>query len=511
MKKVIAIILVSVLLLVGCGSGSSTGGLEPGDGEGIKDTIIFAQGADITSLDPHIGRQLRACTVSSNMFDTLTKFDSDMNIEPSIAESWERLSDLSVKFNIRKGIKFHNGDELTAEDVKYSLERAMASEHVGYTVSFIDNVEMEDDYTVIVNTEEPYGVILAALTSTTAGIVSKRAAMELGDDFALNPVGSGPFKLVEWKQGEYCKLEAFEDYYLGKPETQYVIMKVVPESTQRSILLETGEIDLAYELAPNDVGRVAGNDELTVFEGLSSKVIEVSLNCASKGPIGNKLVRQAVELAIDKDTLVENVVYGKGKPEVLPVTPALYGYIDYPEKNKYNIQKAKELLAQAGYADGFETSIFVENDQTFIELSQVIQNQLSEIGIKVDIEVMEYGTLLDLVYDGDEYEMWMTFWNTTVGDADRAVHSLFFSKHGGINDSRYSSDKMDELLMAQRTELDQEKRLEIFKEIYDLLAEDMPIVTLYAAYNLVGANKKVQGFQLSPEAYFKLRDVTVLK
>jgi len=130
MKKVIAIILVSVLLLVGCGSGSSTGGLEPGDGEGIKDTIIFAQGADITSLDPHIGRQLRACTVSSNMFDTLTKFDSDMNIEPSIAESWERLSDLSVKFNIRKGIKFHNGDELTAEDVKYSLERAMASEHV---------------------------------------------------------------------------------------------------------------------------------------------------------------------------------------------------------------------------------------------------------------------------------------------------------------------------------------------------------------------------------------------
>lgn len=510
MKKIISILLVAMFLLTAC-SGGSTPSTEPtGDG-GIKDTLIFAQGADITSLDPHIGRQLRACTVSTNMFDTLVKFDSDMNIVPSIAESWEWLSDSSIKFNIRKDIKFHNGDELTAEDVKYSLERALASEHVSYTVNFIDTVELEDDYTVIVNTKGPYSVALASLTSSTSGIVSKRAAEELGDKFALNPVGSGPFKFVEWKQGEYCKLEAFEDYYLGKPETQYVIMKVVPEITQRSILLETGEIDLAYELAPNDVAKIKANDELTVYEDLSSKVIEISFNCLSKGPIGNKLVRQAIEYALDKDSLVENVIYGKGKAEVIPVTPGLFGYIDYPEKNKYNIEKAKELLEKAGYAEGFETSIFVDNDQTRIELCQVVQNQLSEIGIKVNVEVMEYGTLLDLVYEGDEYEMWMTFWNTTIGDADRAVHSLFFSQHGGVNDSRYHSKEMDDLLIKQRAEMDPEKRLEIFKEIYDLLAEDMPIVSLYTDYNLVGANKNVKGFELTPEAYYKLRNVTVAK
>jgi len=519
MKKLLSTVLIlamALTVLTGCG-GSSTDSQEgtPAVSEGAKeakDTIIFAQGADITSLDPQIGKQLRACYVTTQIFDTLVKFDENMQLVPSIAKSWDILSDTSFRFNLRDDVKFHNGDLLTAEDVKYSIERTMKSSYVANYVDFISSVEIVDEHTVIVNTKEAYAATLTTFTTPPTSIIPKKVAEADEKGFALNPIGSGPYKFVEWKQGEYCKLEAFDDYFLGKPETKYVIMKVVPENAQRTILLETGEIDVAYEVLPNDLAKIQDNPELTPLKELSFKTINLDFNNASDGPLSNKLVRKAIEYAIDKKSIVDAVLSGIGEPASTTVAPKLFGYNDKLAANKFDIEKAKAFLAEAGYADGFEMNLWTDDSQTNVEICQVIQSQLSELGIKVNIEIMEYGTLLTKIKDVSDknYDAAVKFFNTITGDGGFTLYNSFYSTSAS-NDIGYSNPEADKLLIAGRTTLDSDKRIEAYNKVYEILQEDVPSVSIYYEEMIVGINKKVEGFVLDKAGYHKYRNVKVYK
>ena len=201
-----------------------------------KDTVVWAQSADVTSMDPHIGKETAAVTVTCNIFSTLLEVIGDGDPQPLLAESYQQLNDKDWEFTIRQGVKFHDGSDLTVEDVKWSLDRAIASNYVNYIVSFIESVEITGENTIVIHCAEPYAPILNNLSMPFSAIVPKAYIEANGDEyFSQHPIGSGPYKMVEWNPSESVKLEAFDEYFMGKPATKNLVMKVIPEAAQRVI------------------------------------------------------------------------------------------------------------------------------------------------------------------------------------------------------------------------------------------------------------------------------------
>lgn len=507
-KKVLALILAISLLLAGCGSPAAPASTTEGKNGGFKDTVIFAQGADVTSMDPHVGKETPAVAVHGQIFNSLVTTDENMKVIPCIAESWEMLSDTSYKFNIRKDVKFHDGSKLTAEDVKFSLDRAMASSYVSYIVNFIDNVEVVDEYTVVVNTKQPYAPTLMNLTHPSAAIVSKAITEADPEGIKTKPIGTGPYKFVEWKQGEYVKLEANEDYFGGAPKTKHIVMKVVPEAAQRTIALETGEIDVAYDISANDLSKIRENSSLQLLEAPSLSAWFLQFN-TRKAPFDNNLVRQAIRYAIDSQTIVDTILYGAGEVAGSIIPPISFGYQDVA-KLEFNREKAKELLAKAGYPNGFKAKLYVNDNQTRIEICQVIQSQLKEIGIDAEVVVLEFATFIDKTNSG-EHDMAFFGWTTSTADADYTYYPIYHSSQHGApgNRSFIANADIDKYIEEGRISADQNARLESYKALENVLAEVSPVAPLYYNKLNVGASKKVNGFVMNPAGYHNYFTVTV--
>ena len=509
MKKgiVFIVVLMFILSLSGCGTDAASDAPAGAAGDRVRsDSITFAQGADITSLDPTIGRQLRATTVTANIFDRLVEFDENLDIAPSLAESWERLSDTSIKFFLRQGVRFHNGDPFTAADVKFSFERAMASPHSARNVAWMASVEVIDDFTVIVHSHEPFGPFLASLTIPPTAIVPKGVVEADEEGFALHPIGTGPYKFLEWRRGEFARLVANDDHWRGAPETRYITMRVVPEASQRTIMLQTGEIDIAYEVLPSDVARILADENLNLLTGPSFKTIEIIFNTISDGPVGNRLVRQAIERAIDKQEIVDYVVFGLGVPGSLLVAPISFGFSDIVPANKFDLEEARRLMEEAGFPDGFSIELWTYAEQNFVELAQVVQNQLAQIDIDVTIVIMEYGSLLAAIGDGADYDMQLTFWNSLTGDADFLLTAALYSTSGG-NDARYNNPEVDRLILEARNTVDPARRQEIYNELFLIIAYDTPQFSIYYEDTIVATTRNIENFRLNPMGFHFFRDV----
>lgn len=510
--------MTSILALVACGgtnnggssnSGNSDAGSGDGAATGYKDTLIWAQGADVTSLDPHQGKETPAVEVTCQIFDTLVVVNPETNeIEPQIAESWEQVDELTYVFKIRQGIKFHDGSDLTAEDVKFSLDRAINSAAVSYIVDFIDTVTVDDEYTVTVKTKAPYAPALRNLAIPFAAIVPKAVVEADEAAFILNPVGSGPYQFVEWKQNDHVTLKAFDDYYAGKPATENLIMKVIPETSQRSIALETGEIDLAYDMAVNDVAKLKDSTELTVYEIPSLTCWYISMNM-NKEPFNNPLVREALSYAIDRQLIIDTINAGSGQPADAIIAPGVFGYYSTGVR-EYDPEKAKELLAEAGYPDGFETSLWVNDNQSRIEMCQAMQNMFQQIGVECAVEVLEFGSYISRTTNG-EHDMAYFGWTTSSADADYSYYSLEHSTQQGAagNRSFIADPEVDALIEEARTNSDEATRTELYKELaikLDEINNNIPV--FYSSIN-VGASQKVEGFVMDANGYHNLDTVKV--
>lgn len=536
MKKIIALILLLSLLLSACapanqsttkkeeGQQTSQGEGEKKDGkdeqkeqqgkeepkeEKFKDTLIFAQGADVTSLDPHIGRETPAVTVHCQIFDTLVATDSEKNIVPHIAEKYEVIGDQAVKFFLRKGVKFHNGEELKAEDVKYSLERASVSPRVTYIFDFIDHVEIVDDYTVIVHTKMPYAPILNNLAHPCGAILNKKVMEADEESVKTNPIGCGPYKFVQWKQNEGVTLEAFEDYYMGAPKTKHVEMKVIPEAAQRLIALETGEIDIAYGIQQNDVEKVKNNDKLDIASRNTSFVTYLTLN-TTVAPFDNLEFRQAMAHAIDKQLLVDTLLYGQGETTNSIITDVVFGGVKEQKGLEYDVDKAKALLEKSGVKLPVEITIDVNDNQTRIDTCQVLQSMFQEIGIEAKVNVMEFGAMIEKANKSDA-GIQMAGWITSTSDADYTFYPLFHSTMAGApgNRSFYSNATVDEKIMQARKTTNYDERKTLYAQIGDIIAQECPVIPLYSTKENVGLNKKVKSFEADPIGYHKLANVSV--
>ena len=476
----------------------------------LKDTLVVAMKSDPKTLDPQKSIDTMSNKSLDLIYDSLFDFDENLNVVPSLAESWERVDEYSMIFHLKKGVKFHNGDEMKAEDVKFTLDRARVSPQTLYLYKPISEVTVIDDYTVKVTTDTPFGALLQNLAAIQGGIVSKRAVEAAGENYVNHPIGTGQYKFKEWAPGSKIVFEAFEDSYVGAPKIKEITFKTVPEVSNRMIALETGEADIAFDIGLMDKDAVKNHKNLELLEVESPSILYLGFD-QTNPKYQNKKLRQAIAYAIDNNVFVDAIFRGSAVAADSPMAKASPAYNPNVKRYDQDIEKAKELLKEAGYPDGLDIQLWVMDDGPRVDMCVIIQDQLKAVGINAEIKVFEFGAYVSKTALPDK-ELYFLSWNSS-GDGDASLYPLFHSTQHGApgNRSFYSNPEVDALLDRARTSVDQDERTALYKEVQEILQEDLPHYTLvYPKLNLAKSTK-VKGMIFKKNGYTDLTQAYVEK
>lgn len=539
MKKLLTLILCLAMVLtvfVGCSSTPATeeGASASGDaaqGEAAdseyKDTLVFAMNTDVQSLDPQIQNDTTSEQVVKMLYNTLLKFEDDGTVVGDLAESWSVSEDkLTWTFNLKQGVKFHNGKELTSADVKATFDRALNAEAGGLRtteiIKMFTAVEAPDPYTVTITTDGPYGPMESLMCNMSLGIMDADYIEQYGLDLGTSAEGengTGPFKVVSWERDQEIVVERFDDYFGTPAKLQTVVYTIIPEAASRVIALETGEVDVIDKPTDEDLARLeADTENFTVLRKptISQRLFRFGCNDPI---ISNTKVRQAIVYAIDRQAIIDALFTGSAYPSTAPLAPVTFGYSDLGEIEQ-DLELAKSLLAEAGYPDGFDTKIVTtERYQNGIELAEIISQQLAEIGINAEIEVWEWSAL-SASWNGitaDEFDqpIFIMGAGPSMRDADGGLRGLYTTSETGLNDRNYgfySNAEVDALIEQGMQETDQQKRVEIYKEAMEILYREDPVAFwLFDMYGLAITSSKVEGVTLSPISTITFENATVKK
>lgn len=486
-KRVFALFTAMFLLcgmLAGCGPTGSSSTTTDGSDDGAKDTLIVAIPESPTYMDPMVQASIGTYRVTTQMFDRLVMMDNDMNLVPGLAESWEVIDDTTTVFHLRQGVKFHNGEEMTSEDVKYSLERCIANPGVNYNYLIIESITCDDDYTVTIKTSAPFNALLYRLSLDAASIICKSADTS-AEEFNKNPVGTGPFKFVSWELGGDVVLEAFEDYWGGAPAVKRVIFRTIPEALNRTIGLETGEVDLAYDLGITDLESLADNASVTTLTSPSTTVWYVGMN-VQKAPFDNEKVRQAVAYALDPQGYIDLVFSGEATPAnytMLP--PSVDGYVSDCSDYSCNVEKAKELLAEANWdPNTVIKAVYYYTDQATVDLMTAVQAYLADVGIKMEFELVE-GDLATILWtapadqtNGPRAVDWDICY---AANAALSLHEYYDRYRTGSPTNSHTPEdaELNRLIDATNASADVNAQNEAFKELIKYENENLFTMALY--------------------------------
>ena len=539
MKKLLTLILCLAMVLTvfaGCSSTPATeeGASASGDaaqGEAAdseyKDTLVFAMNTDVQSMDPQIQNDTTSEQVVKMLYNTLLKFEDDGTVVGDLAESWSVSEDkLTWTFNLKQGVKFHNGKELTSADVKATFDRALNAEAGGLRtteiIKMFTAVEAPDPYTVTITTDGPYGPMESLMCNMSLGIMDADYIEQYGLDLGTSAEGengTGPFKVVSWERDQEIVVERFDDYFGTPAKLQTVVYTVIPEAASRVIALETGEVDVIDKPTDEDLARLeADTENFTVLRKptISQRLFRFGCNDPI---ISNTKVRQAIVYAIDRQAIIDALFTGSAYPSTAPLAPVTFGYSDLGEIEQ-DLELAKSLLAEAGYPDGFDTKIITtERYQNGIELAEIISQQLAEIGINAKIEVWEWSAL-SASWNGitaDEFDqpIFIMGAGPSMRDADGGLRGLYTTSETGLNDRNYgfySNAEVDALIEQGMQETDQQKRVEIYKEAMEILYREDPVAFwLFDMYGLAITSSKVEGVTLSPISTITFENATVKK
>jgi len=487
---VIAIVTAAALTVYG---GTST------DGE-ASNSVVVGISQDLDSLDPQNAEYAGTREVLFNLFEGLVKATSDGNIEPAVAESYEVAEDASsISFKIREGITFHDGSAVTAEDIKYSLERYAQIQ--GEESAFADFSELEivDDQTVNVVLSKPNSEFIYELTCPILP--------EANDaDINTNPIGTGPFKFASFKPGESLVVEKYEDYWKeGFPYLDQVTFKVVTDTDSAINQLNAGTLDIYQYLTFDQAATL--NQNFNILEGSVNYVQGMFLNNAV-APFDDVRVRQALYYAVDRDLINEFLFGGKAHIIGTNMIPAAEFYYNADTETTYtrDLDKARELLNEAGYPDGFEFTITVPNNYAPHEgTAQIIAESLAEIGVKANINLVEFNTWYSDAYVDRNYEA------TVVAVDGRLAPNSWFSKNlstASNNFTNYSNPEFDELYNKAMEAIDLDEKAGYYKEMQQLLADDAASIYVQDPANLVAVNAKLEGYVFFPIA---AQDMSVVK
>ncbi|MFI5012861.1 MAG: ABC transporter substrate-binding protein [Hyphomicrobiales bacterium] len=474
------------------------------------DELVIARAAAPSAMDPGFLRE--PATLVDNVFDTLVMRDKDMKLVPGLALSWRAVDDTSWEFKLRPGIKFHNGEPFGAASVKFTFDRIIDPNAKSPTISYVRSiagVDVLDELTVRVRTNGPDPLLPTRMSRYPAYIVPPKYIAEVGKDlFARKPVGTGPYKVTEFVQDDRVVMVANPDYWRGKPAIEQVVWRPIPEATARIAALVSGEVQLVEGVPPDLMGLIKANPELRVEQvrhgGLT---IYLGLKMTEK-PLSDLRVRQALSAAIDRKSIVGQILKGLATVTGSQASPADFGYKAI-EPAPYDPKKAKALLAEAGYPDGF--SIKMQVPRRYIssaEVGQAITQQFAAIGVKAELEVPEWSVYTQQVPAGKQAPIYMLAWGSTQTlDADAALFAILRS---GEPYSTVSIPALDALLDESRKVVDPVKRAELLYRIQDEVAADVPLLTLYQEDSLYAARNELS-FAGRPDARMPVFDMKLAR
>lgn len=531
MKKLLSMLLVTVLaagMTVGCskqntdsGSGGTKAQTEQtslaqddaskdGAGGEVRDTVVVAVPEPPVYLDPHIQTSTATFRVTTQMYDRLTQMNENLQIVPMLAESWDVIDEYTTEFHLRPNVKFHNGETMTAEDVKFSLERCMASDGVNYNYKIIESVDIIDDLTVTVKTKTPFNAMPTRLSLDAASIVSKKAVEEYGDDFNTHPVGTGPFKLSSWSIGGDCVLTANEEYWAGASPIKTLTFRTIPEAINRTIGLETGEVDIAYDIDAIDKATIEENEKLNLLSSPSCRL--VYLGCCVKNEILSDVrVRKALAYAVNKQDFID-IVFG-GDADMARNTmlcEMLFGYKPDTVSYDTDLEKAKALLQEAGYPNGFEITLTVMDTQEYQTAAVVIQSQLKEIGVNVTVESMDNASFLQYVAEGKQA---LFLYEKVASDTDSMLRTQYSTESLGLGGNRHywTDPKVDEMLNKASSSLDDTERQNLYTEIQTIVADEVPLYPVAIPYLYIGTQADVTGLNVHPTNCHSIYGTSIAK
>lgn len=452
--------------------------------------VVVPQDPDF--LDPHLAVASGTSEIMFNVFEGLLKPDKNGNLYPAVAENYEVSEDgLTYTFEIREGIKFHNGKTVTPEDVKYSIERLMGAETgkpLSSAFANVERVEILDQKTVAIKIKEYDASFLSNLT---AAILPKDNA-----DHNANPIGTGPFKFVEYLPEQRLVIEKFDGYWQkGVPYLDRVEFRMIPDNEAALLSFKAGEIDI-YPRIDNERLAELGPGFHDI-QGMQNMVQLMAMNMA-KEPFKDIRVRQAINYAVDVDEIIEAVAHGYGTKLGSNMSPVMAKYYQDGLQDTYNLDvvKAKQLLKEAGYEKGFKTKISVPSNYQFhVDTAQVIANQLKKVGIEAEIEMVEWGVWLDRVYKGRDYEL--TIIGLT-GKLDPHQVLVRYKSDNPGNFFNYNNPAYDSLMEEAAREIDDNKRAEIYKEAQKKLVEDAAAVYIMDPNYTVAMKSNLDGYTLYP-------------
>ena len=504
MKVLSLMLVITMLFITGCSSASSQVD-EKTDGEAVRTDFIMAIGSEGASMDPHEGR---SGDISYNMVEGLTHQTKDLEIVPCIAKSWTISDDkLEYVFDIDTSMKFANGDNITPEDVKFSLERAAAEPtNESVVVDALDYLEVLDDHTIKLVLKYPCGLVLSDLAEFKCGIISKKVVEEAGDDYSINPrgSGSGPYDFVSWTQGVNVKLEA-NPYYYEDLAIKNIDVRFITEASTGVISVEAGDIDAYTKPAYIDAVNLMDSDTVSVYEYDKNGFDFLGFNTQNP-PYNDPRVRQAIAYSYDNEELVQAAI-GKGgataadgffQDFVLGYSPNIKSYPHDPEK-------AKALLKEAGYPDGLEINI-VTMDGARAKVAEYLQETMKASGFTVNIEMAEWSKFVQDLIDGN-LETFIIGVVGTLPDADNTLFTQFVTG-SAANVHAYSDERVDELLLKARQSSDDEERIKLYEEAQLILMEDLPCIPLYFSKGYVIVNPDLQGFSVTLETHVRMKDLS---
>jgi peptide/nickel transport system substrate-binding protein len=491
----IAVVVLSVLLLPLAATAAPAG------------KVVLAQGVDPTTLDMMNQQEQPASNVGAQMFDTLVERDQSLKLVPALASELPKLTAPTTwEINLRKGVKFHNGEDFDAESVKFSLERvANPANKLRGSSSFgpIERVEIVDPHTVKVHTKKPWPIFINALTFRSAAMYPPKEYA--GKDTAAisrNPIGTGPYKFVRWAKDEEIVMEAFPGHWRGAARIKTVVFKPIPDDAVRVAALQNGEIDVAVNIPPHLAGIIEKHPKIFLSTAPSIRTIQLMIYTHQmdkdhkptgpyNGPTSDKRVRQALAYAIDADEIIQSVLDGKAV-RVATMLPSMhFGYDPSLKPIKQDLAKTKKLLAEAGFPNGLDIVLngpqgrYVRDK----EVAEAVTGQLGKAGIRTTLRTFEFVNYLNsMVYVHKAGPVWLIGWGTGTMDAETVYVPLFRSGNIFVN---WHNEDFNQMVDEAQTIMEPKKRLEQYHRINKLWIEEMPAIPLYQQIDLYGANRRL--------------------
>lgn len=498
------------LKLSSVGSAVTLLGIPLGSGRASAEIPVFtaAQASDLRTLDPHMHNERVNHIVDNNIHDPLVRRDAKNHLVPWLAEKYEIVDGRNWKFYLRKGIVFHNGNPFNARSVKFTIEKRLKgpkSPRAGDFAS-VSEVKIVDDYTVIFVCEKPYVTLPNILYF--APIVDEKYCEAHNDEFlARNPMGTGPFKFVEWVKDDRIVLERNEKYWAGPTEIKKLIFKPAPEASTRVSGLLAGQLDLVTYVPPHLWKSVDQSKKVRLSTSIGGRIVTVVFHMdMDVKPLKDVRVRQALNYAIDKKGIVDGFLEGTAEIIGQPAGSGIFGHDTSIKPYPYNPVKARSLLKEAGYPNGFEINFDVAKGMALndIQICEAIVAQLKDVGVKANLVVNEWTDFISRLLQRKSNPMHLLSWGgMSTFDAFYYIKPLFYT---GEKWSFYSNPELDRLTDEATAEMDQEKRRAIFSKAMAILYEQCPMIYLHVQPNAYGVNR-AYSWEARPDEMIPLFDV----